>query len=105
MHEARDPIAKAIFGVVYKSEAPHMGPEIRVQSEEAVKAGIIPSTHESDGVEYVFLGREDEGAGGESAGGERGCFESWLVVRRGRKGELVDDDVDEFSGYGWERHG
>ena len=56
-------------------------------------------------MEYVFLGRENEGAGGEGTGGERGCFESWLVVRRGRKGELVDDDVDEFSGYGWERHG
>ena len=80
-----------------------MGPEIRVESEEAVEAGIIPSTHESDGVEYMFLGREDKGAGGKGAGGECGCFE--FFVCRGKKSDLVDDGVDEFSGYGWERHG
>jgi hypothetical protein len=55
-----------------------------------VEAGIIHSTQEIDGVEYVFLGREDEGAGG-GAGGECGCFESWLFVCRGMKSDLVDD--------------
>jgi len=28
---------------------------------------------EIDGVEYVFLGGEDEGTGDEGTGGERGC--------------------------------
>jgi len=96
MREARDPIGKVVFGVIYESEVPHMGPEIRVQQEEALEAGIKRSTHKIDGVEYVFLGREDEGTGGESAGGERRCgcvFKSGLVVRRDKKSDLVDDGV------------
>jgi len=74
-----------------------MGPEIRVQQEEALEAGIKRSTHKIDGVEYVFLGREDEGTGDESAGGERRCgcvFKSGLVVRRDKKSDLVDDGVE-----------
>ena len=69
-----------------------------------MEVGVIYPTHEIDGVEYVFLGREDKGAGGEGAGGECGCCESWLCVCRRRKSDLVDDGLDEFSGYGWERH-
>ena len=59
-----------------------MGPKIWVRYEEAVEAHrVYPrwwASTEIDGVEYVFLGREDEGTRGEGTGGECGVFESWL---------------------------
>ena len=51
-----------------------------------MEADTIHSSREIDGVEYVFLGGEDEGAGGETVGGECRCrcdFKSGLVVREG----------------------
>ena len=59
---------------------------------------------EIDGVEYVFLGGEDEGMGGKGTRGKRGCLESWFFVRRGEESDLVDDGVNELGGYGWGRH-
>ena len=46
-----------------------------------------------------FWKGKTKGAGGKGAGGEFGCFE--FFVCRGKKSDLVDDGVDEFSGYGW----
>lgn len=43
-------------------------------------------------MEYVFLGGEDEGTGGEGAGGVCRCrrsFKSGLVVREGEESDLV----------------
>jgi hypothetical protein len=57
-----------------------------------VEADIIRSSQEIDGVEYVFLGGKDEGAGGEGAGGMCRCrrgFKSRLVVREGEESDLV----------------
>ena len=88
-----------------------MGPEIRVRQEEAVEAHIIYASWsagvEINGVEYVFLRGEDESAGSERAGSERGCrcgFVSELVVRRGEERDLVDDGINKVGRYGWERH-
>ena len=49
-----------------------------------------PALVEIDGVEDVFLGLEDEGAGSEGTGGE--CRSG------GEQSDLVDDGLDKFGG-------
>ena len=53
-----------------------MSPEMRVGCEKTVEAQVIcrswSADVEIDGVKYVFLGAEDEGAGDEGTGRECG---------------------------------
>ena len=52
---------------------------------------------EIDGVEYVYLGGEDEGTKGEGTKGEYGRLESWLCVCRGEERNPLDNGCDEVG--------
>ena len=57
-----------------------------------METSIIHSSREIDGVEYVFLGGEDEDTGGEGAGGMCRCrrdFKSGHIVHEGEESGLV----------------
>jgi len=87
-------VLKVILGVTNEPQVLHMGTKRRIRYEETVKALITHPTGsalvEVDGVEDVFLGLEDEGAGSEGKGGEH--------RRGGEESDLVDYGLDKIGG-------